>query len=122
MKLKLIRKFLEYVYNNYVGNFLGFVVAMASSRLVSHYFTTRSIRNLWGLTAHKTVINKHTYTNLEWAITIVIGFVVFEIVSKWLTKKLQQLLPKYKFTKWMVDADDKPAEKAAVVPAGVVQD
>lgn len=122
MKLKLIRKFLEYVYNNYVGNFLGFVIAMMSSRLVSHYFTTRSIRNLWGLTAHKTVINKHTYTNLEWAITIVIGFVVFEIVSKWLTKKLQQLLPKYKLTKWMVEAEEKPVEKAAAVPATASQD
>lgn len=122
MKLKLIRKFLEYVYNNYVGNFLGFVIAMMSSRLVSHYFTTRSIRNLWGLTAHKTVIDKHTYTNLEWAITIVIGFVVFEIVSKWLTKKLQQLLPKYKFTKWMVEAEEKPATTEKVAAAAASQD
>lgn len=122
MKLKLIRKFLEYVYNNYVGNFLGFVIAMMSSRLVSHYFTTRSIKNLWGLTAHKTVIDKHTYTNLEWAITIIIGFVVFEIVSKWLTKKLQQLLPKYKFTKWMVEAEEKPVEKAAAAPVTATQD
>lgn len=122
MKLKLIRKFLEYVYNNYVGNFLGFVIAMMSSRLVSHYFTTRSIKNLWGLTAHKTVINKHTYTNLEWAITIVIGFIVFELVSKWLTKKLQQLLPKYKFTKWLVASEEKPVEKATAVPATASQD
>jgi hypothetical protein len=122
MKLKLIRKFLEYVYNNYVGNFLGFVVAMWSSRLVSHYFTTRSIRNLWGLTARKTVIDKHTYTNLEWAITIVIGFIVFEIVSKWLTKKLQQLLPKYKFTKWLVEAEEKQIEKAAAVSTTTPQD
>lgn len=124
MKLKLIRKFLEYVYNNYVGNFLGFVIAMMSSRLVSHYFTTRSIKNLWGLTARKTVIDKHTYTNLEWAITIVIGFIVFEIVSKWLTKKLQQLLPKYKFTKWMVEAENKPgpAEKPVAVAATATHD
>ncbi|MBO9730871.1 MAG: hypothetical protein J7623_19685 [Chitinophaga sp.] len=115
MKIKLIRKFLEYVYSNYVGNFLGFVVAMMSSRLVSHYFTTRSIKNLWGLTARKTVIDKHTYSNLEWAITIVIGFIVFEIVSKWFSKKLQQLLPKYRFTKWLVDTEEK--EKEAVKPA-----
>lgn len=112
MKSKLIRKFLEYVYNNYVGNFLGFVIGMASTRLVSHFFTTRSIRNLWGLTAHKTVVDKHTYSNMEWTISIIIGFIVFEIVSKWLKKKLQQLLPKYKFTQWMVAAEERqqPAE------------
>lgn len=118
MKIKLIRKFLEYVYNNYVGNFLGFVIGMMSTRLVSHYFTTRSIRNLWGLTARKTVVDKHTYSNMEWIITIVIGFIVFEIVSKWLTKKLQQLLPKYKVTKWLVEEEEKEkgpsAEKTAV--------
>lgn len=124
MKIKLIRKFLEYVYSNYVGNFLGFVVAMMSSRLVSHYFTTRSIKNLWGLTARKTVIDKHTYSNLEWAITIVIGFIVFEIVSKWFSKKLQQLLPKYKLTKWLVEKEEKEKEaaKAAVAPVTVVQE
>ncbi|WP_436487728.1 hypothetical protein [Chitinophaga sp. ARDCPP14] len=107
MKIKLIRKFLEYIYNNYVGNFLGFVIGMASTRLVSHYFTTRSIRNLWGLTAHKTVVDKHTYNTMEWTISIVIGFIVFEIVSKWLKKKLSEILPKYKFTQWLVEAEDK---------------
>jgi ABC-type thiamin/hydroxymethylpyrimidine transport system permease subunit len=119
MKSKLIRKFLEYVYNNYVGNFLGFVIGMMSTRLVSHYFTTRSIRNLWGLTAHKTVVDKHTYSTMEWTISIVIGFIVFEIVSKWLKKKLSEMLPKYKLTQWMVEAEEKqpPAEKSAAVPA-----
>jgi large-conductance mechanosensitive channel len=112
MKSRVIRKFLEYVYNNYVGNFLGFVIGMASTRLVSHFFTTRSIRNLWGLATHKTVINKQTYTNLEWTISIVIGFIVFEIVSKWLKKKLQEMMPKYKWTRWMVESEEKtiPAE------------
>ncbi len=109
MKIQLIvkGKFLEYVYNNYVGNFLGFVIGMASTRLVSHYFTTRSIRNLWGLTAHKTVVDKHTHNTMEWTISIVIGFIVFEIVSKWLKKKLNEILPKYKFTQWLVEAEDK---------------
>ncbi|SEW52005.1 hypothetical protein [Chitinophaga arvensicola] len=109
MKFKLIRKFLEYVYNNYVGNFLGFVIGMASTRLVSHFFTTRSIRNLWGLTAHKTVVDKHTYNTMEWTISIVIGFIVFELVSKWLKKKLNEILPKYKFTQWMVEPEPTPA-------------
>ena len=98
----VIRKFVEYIYNNYVGNFLGFVIGMASARLVSHFFTTRSIRNLWGLTAHKTVVDKHTYTKMEWVVSIVIGFIVFELVSKWLKKKMNEMLPRYKATRWLV--------------------
>lgn len=106
MKIKIIRKFLEYVYNNYVGNFLGFVIGMASTRLVSHYFTTRSIRNLWGLTAHKTVVDKHTYNTMEWGISIVIGFIVFEIVSKWLKKKLHTMMLKNKYTQWLMETEE----------------
>lgn len=102
----IVRKFVEYIYNNYIGNFLGFVIGMASTRLVAHFFTTRSIRNLWGLTARKTVVDKQTYTTMEWVISIIIGFIVFELVSKWLKKKLNEILPKYKLTQWM--AKEKP--------------
>ncbi|WP_346319287.1 hypothetical protein [Chitinophaga sp. YIM B06452] len=116
----VIRKFVEYIYNNYVGNFLGFVIGMASTRLVSHFFTTRSIRNLWGLTARKTVVDKHTYTTMEWVVSIVIGFIVFELVSKWLKRKLNDILPKYKATRWLVrdeqhNRQPKPEASKAVV-------
>lgn len=107
MKIRIARKFVEYVYSNYIGNFLGFAIGMLSTRLVSHYFTTRSIRNLWGLTAHKTVVDKHTYSTMEWAISLVIGFIVFEIVSKWLKKKMDEILPRYKLTQWLAKQEDK---------------
>ena len=97
------KKFIEYLYNNFIGNFLGFAIGMASTRLVSHYFTTRSIKNLWGLTARKTVVDKQTFSGLEWMISIIIGFIVFEIISKWVKKKTDAMLPKYKLTRWMVD-------------------
>lgn len=95
------RKFIEYLLNNFIGNFLGFAIGMASTRLVAHFFTTRSIKNLWGLTARKTVVDKQTFNGLEWLIAIIIGFIVFEIISKWVKKKTDELLPKYKFTRWM---------------------
>ncbi|HEY1164287.1 MAG TPA: hypothetical protein VGE90_03950 [Chitinophaga sp.] len=107
MKIRIIRKFLEYVYSNYVGNFLGFVIGLLSTRLVSHFYTTRSIRNLWGLAARKTVVDKQTYSTMQWVISIIIGFIVFEIVSKWLQKKLNALLPKYKLTQWMVEQEEE---------------
>ncbi|HEY0273134.1 MAG TPA: hypothetical protein VGC22_08100 [Chitinophaga sp.] len=106
MKGGITRKFAEYILNNYIGNFLGFVVGLLSTKLVSSYFTTRSIHNLWGLTTHKTIVTKHTYTTLEWSISIVIGFIVFELVSKWLKKAVSDLLPKYKLTRWMVQPED----------------
>jgi hypothetical protein len=96
MKNGIFQKFIQYLYNNFLGNFIGFAIGMASTRLVSHYFATRSIKNLWGLTTHKTVLDKKTYANLEWIVSVVIGFIVFEIISKWVKRKLDVLVPKYK--------------------------
>ena len=90
------QKFIQYLYNNFLGNFIGFAIGMASTRLVSHYFATRSFKNLWGLTTRKTIIDKKTYANLEWIVALVIGFIVFEIISKWIKKKMDVLMPKYK--------------------------
>jgi hypothetical protein len=96
MKNSIFLKFIQYLYNNFLGNFIGFAVGMASTRLVAHYFATRSIKNLWGLTTHKAVLDKNTYSNLEWIVSVVIGFIVFEIISKWIKKKVDVMMPKYK--------------------------
>jgi hypothetical protein len=113
MKNNTTKKFFDFVYSSAAANFLGFVVAMASTKLVSHFFTTRSIKNLWGLTARKTVIDKQTFNALEWMISIVIGFIVFEIISKGAKKKIEELLPKCKsvFANWMGrSAGENPVE------------
>ena len=96
MKNSIFQKFIQYLYNNFIGNFIGFAVGMASTRLVSHYFARRSIKNLWGLTSHKTVLDKRTYANLELIVSVVIGFIVFEIISKWIKKKMDVWMPKCK--------------------------
>src|SRR5690349_16628874 len=96
MKNNTGQKFMQYVYSNYTGNFIGFAIGMASTRLVAHFFTTRSIKNLWGITAKKTVVDKQTFSFMEWAISIIIGFLVFEIISKWVKKKLNPYLIRYK--------------------------
>ena len=90
------QKFIQYLYNNFLGNFIGFAVGMASTRLVSHYFATRSIKNLWGLTSRKTVLDKTTYHNLEWIVSLVIGFIVFEIISKWVQKRMKERMTGFK--------------------------
>ena len=102
MATTIQRKFFQYLYSNFVGNFIGFAIGMASSRLVSHFFTTRSIKNLWGLTARKTVVDKQTFSAMEWGISIVIGFIVFEIISKWLKKKMDEWMAKNAWmSKWI---------------------
>ena len=113
------QKFLQYVYSNYTGNFIGFAIGMASTRLVAHFFTTRSIKNLWGLTAKKTVVDKQTFSFMEWAISIIIGFIVFEIISKWVQKKMNPVLQKYKgfLPSGWVEEEAAPAAAVQPVPA-----
>ena len=106
MKIDFLRKFLAYLYGNFAGNFMGFVIGITSTKLVSNFFTTRSIKNIWGLTARKTVVDKQTFHAFEWLISVIIGFIVFEIVSKWLKKKIDQQLPKYKWTRWMYNEQE----------------
>jgi hypothetical protein len=95
---------LKYLYDQLTGNFMGFLIGMSASGLVSQFFETRSIRNLWGLTAKKTVVNKETFSNLEWIISILIGFVVFEIVTRVLKEHAGRYYPVYKqkFYRWVV--------------------
>lgn len=106
MKSSIQKKFLEYLYSNFIGNFLGFAIGMASTRLVSHFFTTRSIKNLWGLTAKKTVVDKQTFTAMEWMISLAIGFIVFEIISKWVRQKVEELAAKHQWlARWMAKGE-----------------
>jgi hypothetical protein len=121
MKSNTGQKFMQYVYSNYTGNFIGFAIGMASTRLVAHFYTTRSIKNLWGLTAKKAVVDKQTFSFMEWAISIIIGFLVFEIISKWVKKKLNPYLLKYKGylpSDWVGEEEMAPAA-AAVQPVPV---
>lgn len=96
--MKYIKKkvVLHYLYEQLTGNFLGFLIGMSATGLVSRFFETRSIRNLWGLASRKTVIDKDTFANLEWIISIVIGFVVFEVMTKVVKDRMDQHLPALK--------------------------
>ena len=103
MKYPDTKSFFKYLYDNFVGNFIGFAIGIAATRLVSHFFVTRSIKNLWGLAARKTVLDKKTFSNLELLISVVIGFIVFEVLSKWIKKKMEEYYPvcKAKVLEWM---------------------
>ena len=96
MKYLSRKNIAKYLYDQLTGNFAGFIVAMSASGLVSRFFETRSIRNLWGIASKKTVISKETFGALEWIISIVIGFVVFEIMTKVVKERLDRNAPALK--------------------------
>ena len=78
----------KYVYNQFKGNFLGFAVGTLAARLVSTFFETRKLSNLWGLTARKTVVSGRTFHFLEWLCALLVGFIAFEVVSKLVKERL----------------------------------
>ena len=73
MKIVSRKVVLRYLYDQLTGNFAGFLIGMSATTLVSQFYETRGLRNLWGLTSKKTVVDKDTFSNLEWIISIVIS-------------------------------------------------
>lgn len=83
---------------------MGFLIGLSATGLVSRFFETRSIKNLWGLGAKKTVVDRDTFANLEWIISIIIGFIVFEIMTKVVKAKIDRDFPslKRRVLRWAV--------------------
>jgi len=97
MKTQNRKSLFNYLSDQFIGRFTGFIIGLWACRLVSHFFTTRSIHNLWGLTAKKTVVSKQTFGNLEWMASILIGYIVFEIVLRVLKNKVSPRLSTLRF-------------------------
>jgi hypothetical protein len=85
----------KYAYNVLTGNLLGFIVGMWATGLVSQFFETRSIHNLFGFRAKKTVIDKETFAWLEWSASVIVGFIVFEIMQKVVMERINEYWPLY---------------------------
>lgn len=104
MNKEKIIKLSEYLFDKITGTFTGFVIGLWAARLVAHFFATRSIKNLWGIASRKTVVDKQTYSILEWAASVLIGYIVFEIVVRVIRKRLDPWLAiqKVKFRNWMM--------------------
>lgn len=96
MKKEKLIKLSEYLFDKITGTFTGFVIGLWAASLVSHFFATRSIKNLWGLASKKTIVDKQTFSILEWAASVLIGYIVFEIVLRLIKKELSPWLEKAK--------------------------
>jgi hypothetical protein len=97
MKKQNRKTIFDYLSEQFIGRFTGFLIGLWASRIVSHFFTTRSIHNLWGLTARKTVVSKQTFSNLEWVASVIIGYIVFEIVLRIIKNKIAPWSSKSRF-------------------------
>src|SRR6185312_16184590 len=82
------KRFLNYFINEVIGRFTGFVIGMWATKVVSIFFEKKGINNLWGLTAKRKVLDKNTFENIEWVVSVVIGFLVYEIISRFIKDKL----------------------------------
>lgn len=107
--MKYINKkvIIKYLYDQLTGNFMGFLIGLSATGLVAQFFETRSFRNFWGLASKKTIVDKETFANLEWIISIIIGFIVFEIMTKVVKTKIDQSFPtlKWRVLRWTVRND-----------------
>ena len=105
MKKQNRKTVFNYLSEQFIGRFTGFLIGLWASRLVSHFFTTRSIHNLWGLTARKTLVSKQAFSNLEWIASVLIGYLVFEIVARVIKNKIGPWLSRLRFRllRWMVE-------------------
>jgi hypothetical protein len=82
----------RYAYNQFKGHFLGFLAGTSATSLVSTFFETRKVSNLWGLTARKTVVSGQTFHFMEWFFALVVGFIAFEVVNNLVKEKLSGLM------------------------------
>ena len=97
MKKQNRKSLFNYLSDQFVGRFTGFIIGLWASRLVAHFFTTRSIHNLWGLTTKKTVVSKQTFGNLEWLASLVIGYIVFEMALRVFKNKVSPWVSTLRF-------------------------
>jgi len=93
MKLPTRKESIAYLYNQALAQFIGFYIGIYSAGFVATFFETRSISNLWGVLARKTLVDAGTFNILERIVAVLIGFIVFQIVSRNLKPLLEKLKP-----------------------------
>ena len=93
MKLPTRKEAVQYLYSQSLAQFVGFYIGIYSSGIVSRFFETRSFSNLWGILARKPIVDEGTFSALERMVAVMIGFIVFVIVSTILKPLLERLKP-----------------------------
>ncbi|MCW3084695.1 MAG: hypothetical protein JWP12_2061 [Bacteroidetes bacterium] len=90
------KKIQNFILNQAIGNFIGFVIALSVTRMFSHYVTERrNIHNLFGLAGRKKIVVNDTPEWLQWILSAVVGFIVLEFVNHLIQTKQHMLAWNY---------------------------
>ncbi len=90
------KKIQHFIFNQAIGNFIGFVIALSVTRMFSHYVTERrNIHNLFGLAGRKKIVVNDTPEWLQWTLSAVVGFIVLEFVNHLIQTKQHVLAWNY---------------------------
>jgi len=83
------KKVANYIINELLGKFIGFVVGMWASKLFTHQiYEKKSMNNLFGIMKRKKITVNDTPEWLQWVIATVVGFIVLELISYFFERKL----------------------------------
>lgn len=89
------RRALDYLVGEALGNLVGFGAGLGVHNLLKQFFVRKSVWNLGGALSRKQALSKDSFDALEVILTVLAGFVVFEIVrlviSRLLARKAIQV-------------------------------
>lgn len=96
---KFNRKYMTNVFiENTLGNLVGFAVGVLITNSFTHYVTERrSVKNLFGLAGRKQVLVNETPEWVQYVLSILLGFIVLELIKHIFKSKKHILI--YNFIK-----------------------
>ncbi len=89
------QRIFAYLIDAVLGRFAGFLLGISSTNILSLFFETRTPKNLWGILAKKPLLEKSTFSEVEWIISVLIGFIVSEVVNRLVRNYFGEYLPFY---------------------------
>lgn len=86
---KFNRKYMtNVVIQKMLGNLVGFAVGVLITNSFTHYVTERrSVKNLFGLAGRKKVLVNDTPEWIQYGLSILLGFIVLEVINHFFSSK-----------------------------------
>ncbi len=92
------KKVTEFLINEAIGRFVGFIVGMWSTSLFSKVvYEKKGLNNLFGLAKRKKIVVNTTPEWLQLLISVLVGFIVLELINYCFKNKLY--VPVWEFLK-----------------------
>jgi hypothetical protein len=109
------KKMTDFLVNEVLGRFVGFIVGMSTTSWFSHYVhEKKSIKNLFGLMPRKKVLVNTTPEWLQWTLSALVGFIMLELINYFFRNKMY--IPIWEFIKklWTSLTDKKRVKSSSI--------